>query len=703
MTDFTSHNDVVAALGAAQEADTDNRDAAREAHLFIDKRDGQWEPYWWTQNANRPRYTFDMTGPVVDQIAGEIELADFDIAIKPAGGDADKDDAKLYDGLVRNIESVSNSVDIFNMAARSMVTGGLDGWMVKQKYLDGDSFDQDLSIERIANYLDSVWFLPFNEPDASDAKGCFVLEAIATAEYEERWPEGGKQSVDQNRTGEAYYHKEEHIVVGQFYYIKQVSRTLLQLSSGAVVEEEETRPILDELAQQGITVVGTRVRKKDVVMSRLFDAGDWLNEPQETVFHMLPVIPVMANFKVFENKILYRGAVEKLMDPQRVFNYSKSREIEEGAMAPRAKYWATLEQTAGHEKTMATLNTNADPVQHYNPDPKAPGAPQQQGGAQINPGLKTLSDDMQLIVNQTAGLFAANMGDNPNAQSGIAIKRLQDKGDTGTVKYFKALERAISRTGCILVDAIPRVYDTPRQLRIMKEDGAYDMTAVNQPVMDQQTGRMIKMNDLSKGKYDVTCSAGPSFQSRQEETVSAIVEMGSVDPTVVEMGGDVLFSNISSPGMDLIAERKRKQLFEAGIIPDDQLTDEEKQIQQQKAQEPPPPDPMMVAAQAEADKAKADQDKVVVDMQIAQSKEARENWVAEQKAQAERHEQQLEGAKLRQSAQGQQFDHMMAQQQAVIDKLSSQANTLKTLVDAQATREAAEQATLVTEAQDGTE
>ncbi|RKZ81800.1 MAG: hypothetical protein DRQ39_11440 [Gammaproteobacteria bacterium] len=172
---------------------------------------------------------------------------------------------------------------------------------------------------------------------------------------------------------------------------------------------------------------------------------------------------------------------------------------------------------------------------------------------------------------------------------------------------------------------------------------------------------------------------------------------------MVEMGGDVLFSNISSPGMDLIAERKRKQLFEAGIIPDDQLTDEEKQIQQQKAQEPPPPDPMMVAAQAEADKAKADQDKVVVDMQIAQSKEARENWVAEQKAQAERHEQQLEGAKLRQSAQGQQFDHMMAQQQAVIDKLSSQANTLKTLVDAQATREAAEQATLVTEAQDGTE
>ena len=85
---YDSHQDVLDLLSAAQMADHDNREAAREAHLFISKRDGQWEPYWWNNNINKPRYTFDMTTPIVDQIAGEIEQADFDVSVSPAGGSA---------------------------------------------------------------------------------------------------------------------------------------------------------------------------------------------------------------------------------------------------------------------------------------------------------------------------------------------------------------------------------------------------------------------------------------------------------------------------------------------------------------------------------------------------------------------------------------------------------------------------------------
>jgi len=153
--DYSDHSEVLTALKESQEADSDNRDAAREAHLFIDKRDGQWEPYWWNASRGRPRYTFDMTGPIVDEIAGEMEQADFDITIRPGGGDTTKDDAQLFDGLIRNIESMSNAVDVFNLAGRSMITAGIDGWQIKQKFVDDDSFEQDLVIEHIANFVDS--------------------------------------------------------------------------------------------------------------------------------------------------------------------------------------------------------------------------------------------------------------------------------------------------------------------------------------------------------------------------------------------------------------------------------------------------------------------------------------------------------------------------------------------------------------------
>jgi hypothetical protein len=621
MIKFEEHTSAVEALNAAQEADGDNRDRLREAHLFLNSRNGQWEPDWWEKNNNKPRYTFDMTTPIVDQIAGALEGAEFDIRVTPSGGNASKDDAKLLDGIVRNIENISNAKAIYNLAARAVVTGGLSGWCVKQKFVDDNSFEQDLVIDPIANFADSVWPGPFKKPDASDMKYCFVLEGIAKDEYEERWPDGSGQSLSQNRIGDAFDNKVDQIIVGQAYWITEKPRTLNLMSDGRVLEDsEEFKMVADELAQNGITVVNSRVVKKKIVKTRLFDAGGWLTDEQETVFNEIPVIVATANFEIFEDKLLYHGVVEKLIDPQRVFNYSKSREIEEGALAPRAKYWMTPKQAAGHEKKLATLNTNADPVQFFNIDPENPGPPQQNGGAQINPGLANISQNMQEIMRGTAGLYAANMGDNPNAQSGVAIEKLQSKGDAGSIKYFQAMELAIARTGRILVNAIPKVYDTERTIRILKEDGSFDMQTLNQVVVDVQTGQRVVLNDITKGKYDVTCKAGPSFDSRQQETVSALTEMAQVDPTIIELGGDILYNNLTSPGMDLLAERKRQQLFQAGLIPQEQLTEEEQMLMQQVAQQEPPPDPAMLMAQAEMEKARADNENNQVKMAIEQQK-----------------------------------------------------------------------------------
>jgi hypothetical protein len=294
------------------------------------------------------------------------------------------------------------------------------------------------------------------------------------------------------------------------------------------------------------------------------------------------------------------------MDPQRVFNYSKSREIEEGALAPRAKWWMTEKQAEGHEEQLQTLNTNSDPVQFYNPDPEAPGQPQQNGGAQINPGLASISESMRGIIGQSAGMFAANMGDNPGLQSGIAIEALQDRGDKGNNKYAQAREIAQRQTARILVDSIPRVYGPKRQIRLLNEDGSQEVATVGELVEDRQTGQIVTLNDLSQGSYDVTCTSGPSFKNRQNETVKTLVELGKVDPSVIEIGGDILASNVSAPGMKDVAKRKRQMLFESGMIPVDQMTEQELAMYEQMQAEPPQESPEMVLARAEEAKAQAD-------------------------------------------------------------------------------------------------
>ena len=665
------HEWVLARLKDAQEADHDNRERAREAHLFCDKRNGQWEPTVYEKNDGKPRYTFDLVNPIIDQIAGDMHQSDFDIRITPAGGDASKDLAMTYDGIVRNIENISGATSVYNRAGRAMIKSGLDGWRVVQKYVDDNTFDQDLVIEKVNNFLDRVWFGPHEEPDASDSQYAWVLTGLSPEEFETKYPDRSAASVESDRTTESYFHRTDLVMVGEWLYLKDEPRELALMSNGSVHEVDEAYDaLLDEMSMAGITEVRRRKRNKRCVYSRLFDVNGWLTEPRETVFqNWIPVIPCYANFEVIEDKATYWGAVEKLIDPQRVFNYSLSREIEEGALAPRAKYWMTQKQAAGHADTLSTMNTNTDPVQFFNPDPELPGPPQQNGGAQVNPGLRNISEAMRSIVSVTSGMFAANMGENPGLQSGKAIEALQDRGDLGSNKYTAAREVSQRHTARILVNAIPRVYEPDRQVRLLSEDGSYEMATIGQKVADQSTGMMVVLNDLSKGTYDVECSSGPSFKSRQNETVRAITEIGQIDPSIIELSSDVLLGNIPTPGMDQVAARKRLQLFQAGVIPDDQLTEEEQAMKDQMAQQPPQEDPNMVLAKAEEAKAQAD----LVDAQTKQAQVQADIQLKLKQIEIDTY-----------NAETKRLEAQIAQAKAMADMKATGAKAAKDLADAEA-------------------
>ena len=291
-------------------------------------------------------------------------------------------------------------------------------------------------------------------------------------------------------------------------------------------------------------------------------------------------------------------------------------------------------------------------------------------------------------------------GQAPGLRSGVAVELEQNDADIKDVKYFGSQEVAICHTARILINAIPKVYDTERQVRILGEDGAASMATLNEQVQDEQTGEVVTLNDLSKGKYDVTCSAGASFQNRQDETVSSIIEMAQVDPSIIPANGDILFSNITAPGMDLIAERKRVELFNAGMIPEAQMTDEETEqmqlIQQQQAQQGEQPDAMMVAAQAEMQKAQADAQEVLRKSQETEAKtqlSIREQDIKMQKQQIE-FAQKQQDVELNEQKFG--MESFMAQQKLImeqnkaqsdaiaqaVDNLNTQANTLKIIREA---------------------
>lgn len=669
-------DDCIKKLKDAQQTEFDNREMVREADLFLNKRDGQWEPEIISKFSGKPRYTFDECNPIIDDICGEMETMDFDIAVNPASGEAAKDIAQTYEGIIRNIENTSKARFIYNHAARISIGTGLSGWRIVADYRDDDSFQQDLIIKPLPNFCDTVWFDPgFQMQTAEDANYCFVLTSMTHADYEKKYPKGSGLSVGQSIRSQAYSYKKPHeVVIGEYLYKKKQDRELALLSNGAVIVLDDAFDLIkDELAKAGITILKTRKRPYHQVYQRLFDGGNWLSEAKETVFDCLPIIPVFGNFRISENKVIYWGITEKMMDAQRIINYAESRKIEEGALSPRAKTWMTKDQAKSPDvrRTLRTLNTNADPVQFYDwVDGQAP--PFQHGITQSNPGLVETTQSARAFIERTSSTFDEARGSAPAQRSGAAIGLLQTKSDNPKRKWFTAVEIALTQTCKVLIKAIPKVYSTRQEMRLSNQDGSTTTVTIKDRIRDEQTGQIVEIMDLSKGSYSVTCSAGPAFTSRQQETVTAINELAAIDPTIIQIGADVLLNNIKAPGIDQIAERKRAMMVAQGIIPPSQLTDEEKaQIQQAQLaaqgqqQQPSPIDQAnLMIAQAQLEETQGKNQERAMKMQLEQQNLMLRNMELESKNRAQEQKTMLDSVK------------------AITEQVKTQAEALKTIKEA---------------------
>lgn len=603
MIDFSEHNDVIAALKTAQEVEHDRREKMRECINFVTKENGQWEDHILEkfENYKRPRYTFDITKTIVNKYYGEMTQNDFNIRVTPMGQGSSKETAQLCAGLVKNTESISRATNVYSMLARMEMICGFDALRIDQDYADNESFNQDLFIRHITDSVNRVWFLGnYHERTCSDADGVVVEHLISCDEYEERFgeeAEGMARSLGDSVDRNTYYYKREGIRIGELIYKKKERKKLYQLPDGTTLDEDGYKAIGK--------VEGAKERLVDShkICVRWFDGRGFLTESEETVFDFLPVVPVLPNFMIVEDKPISCGVVEPLMDWQRVRNYTGSAYVEETALAPKDIILMTRAQLAGNEKDAGRLNVAGRPILTYTPDtnPNVP-PPYKPGAYQTNNGLASMFQLSEQGIQSSAGMFAAGLGDNPALQSGVAIEQLDNNSNLGSIEYYKALEVALGHAGKILVNAYPKLYDIEQERRIFNDDGTYEMVTINQIGIDGE-----KINDLSKGVYDVYCDIGQAFKNRQQKTAEQIIALGQVDPTVVAQNKDILLSSLDSPGMDKAAERARATLMKLGEIPESQWTDEERAqaeaAAQAAAQNPPPADPMMIAAQAEAQKA----------------------------------------------------------------------------------------------------
>jgi hypothetical protein len=507
----------------------------------------------------------------------------------PANGDASVEVSEVFEGMVRHIESKSDADVVYDTACENQVTFGEGFWRIITDYVDEDSFDQDILLQRIMNSFSVIMDPMIQKPSGEDAEWCFIYEDITKEEYGEQYPNATPIStIEVNTVGASPWISDKTIRIAEYFYYESTPDTLNLYANGETAFESEKKNALLKKAY-GEPIKSRPSDRKRVKWCKtngyeMLDSRDWLGK-------YIPVVRVVGNEFEVDGERFVTGIVRNAKDAQRMYNYWTSQEAEMLALAPKAPFIGYGGQFEGYEHKWKTANTNNWPYLEVNPD-----VTDANGGALPLParsqppmaqnGLIAAKQGAAEDIKATTGQYNASLGMTSNERSGKAIMARQHEGDVGTFHYGDNLARAVRYSTRQLVDLIPKIYDTARVARIIGEDRATKMVKINPdqptPVAEEKDpqGNVIgKIYNPSVGRYDVEVVTGPGYATKRREALDGMAEILQSNPQLWALAGDLFVKNMDWPGAQELAKRLAK-----GIDPKLMQDDDNPALQQAKQQ-----------------------------------------------------------------------------------------------------------------------
>lgn len=598
--------DDLSAFKLAADAEKDQRECMLEDLEFV-KLGKQWPEGTEEKRRGegRPCLTINRLPAFAKQVTNDARQNRPAIKCHPVGGSADRETAEILDGLIKNIEYSSNADVAYDNALDNSVHCGVGYVTVNIDYADADSFDKDIKIERVANVF-SVYGDPASTAaDSSDWNSAFITDRLTEKEFKKRWPDALAANFNADDSRQEDWYEDDMIQIAERWLRTREKVKLLKLSDGSIMNEPEYLKLKDILQAQRIEVTGDRETTQFKVTQRIITGAEVL-ETNPWPGKYIPIIPCYGDEVNIEGKRSFQSLFHFAKDAQRNYNYWRTATTELIALAPKTPFIGPSGAFDTDLDKWNSANTDSHAFIQYD----GPQMPQRQPFAGPPAGALqealNASDDLKNIM----GLHDASLGAQSNETSGRAILARQREGDVATFNFIDNQSRMIRHIGRILVDLIPKVYDVPRIVRCIKEDGSNYSVPVNQPVQQVQpppepgmppgqqpqgqppqfkpvdpsqqaeVNGLIKVFDLSAGKYDVTCESGPSFTTRREESAEQMMKFVQAFPQAAPIIGDMIAKNLDWPGADEMAKRLQGMLPPGAQGQNPQIMQMQQQMQQ---------------------------------------------------------------------------------------------------------------------------
>ena len=570
------------------DADHENRLQGMQDLKFALIPGWQWEDNMKQERGLRPCYEFNKLRPYGKRIINEMRANRPQGKVRAVEG-GDVETAEINEGLVRNIWNVSDGDTIIDYAAEYQINAGYGAWRVDTEYADDSMFEQDICIKSIENTFCLYWDPSAKDSLKRDAEDWILTEKVSHRAFEAKYGTKAQKSNFEDALefdDDEDWQDDDTVRVGEYWYKQPYKKELwkVQMDDDVLVvdsESDEARGIPKK------AIIDRREVMTNKIMWCVVSGSAILEGPSEWAGSHFPFVVVFGDYVVIDGRPYWWGLPRFAKDAQRSYNISRTAIEETIAQAPKSVFWATPDQAKGLTDQWATAHKKNLPYMLYNPDVKAPGPPALMGGADIPIALMQQaaidSEDLKEVI----GLPDASMGRSGDEKSGRAIYARQQQGQIATFNFPDNQAKGIGRTFEIIIDLIPEVYDTERELRVLGSDGSESYVEVNKVVFDPVENRAVRVNDLAQGKYDYVITSGPSFSTLRQEAAETYMSLTQGMPELMGVAGDLIMKSMDLPYAEDIADRLKTLLpphIQQMIDKDQDIPPEVQQMMQQAEQ-----------------------------------------------------------------------------------------------------------------------
>lgn len=613
----------------------DVREKCVEATRFARVPGGQWEGATAAgtklddQFEKYPKFEINKVATELNRIISEYRNNRITVKFRPGDREASEELANKLNGLFRADYEETDGGEACDNAFDDAATGGFGCFRLTSMLVNEyDPMDerQRIAIEPVYDPSRSVWFDPdAKKYDKSDALWAFCMYSLSPEKYEAEYGKTPPSSLDTTTitSWEYDWFASEVVYIAKYYEVRKESVDVISYQQPitgeiATYDSDQIEDIEDELADAGFIEVARRSVKRRRVYVSVVDGENFLEKPRRIPGEHIPLIPVYGKRWFIDDIERVEGHIAKAMDPQRLYNLQVSMLADTASQDPGQIPIVGMEQIRGLEKHWEARNkkrpaflplrevkdkagniiSGATPAGYTQP-------------AVMNQALAALLQQTSADIQEVTGGSQA-MQQMPSNISQETVSNLMNRSDMASFIYLDNMAKSLKRAGEVWLSMAREVYGSDREVRVVNEDGTDDIALMNAQIVDRQTGNVVALNDLSTGRYDVTVDVGPSYTARRDATVSALTQvlqtMLPQDPMRPVIQG-IILDNLDGEGMDDFKEFNRKQLLTTGAVkPRNQKEQEIVQQAQMAAQNQPDPNMVlaqaqMVAAQAEAQKA----------------------------------------------------------------------------------------------------